>query len=249
MQQGGRAYGLLSRFNGALRRYQQELALRICQHLQLVAGYLDESLRALRSSYLGRIITFSARKLAIDKLSQRQQRLAAATAAVATQILFVLAIIVGGRSVLAPKPEVAEVMISGPWGSPDAKPRPAEIQPELPNIALPELKIADDMDAGAEPTPGIAFVSRPAEAIAAVHGFPIAPVSYRSGGPHSLVLLLSVSEGGAVSGASVQVSSGIAVLDEIAIDWVKKHWRYLPALRNGIPVGVTTTAVVTFLNN
>jgi TonB family protein len=184
----------------------------------------------------------------MDRLTRRQQRLVAAAGAISAQLFLVLMLVIGSKAAFVRAPDVAEVTISGPWGSPDAKPKPFEVQPELPNLAPPELQIADDVEAGADPTPGLPNVSRPAEAIAAAHLFPSAPAAFRSGGPHSVTLLLSVSDGGAVSAAAVQTSSGIAALDGMALDWVKKRWRYLPALRNGVPVSVTTTAIVTFIN-
>jgi TonB family protein len=188
------------------------------------------------------------RRLALDKLSRRQQRLVAAAGAIGAQAFLVLMLAIGSRAVFARPSDVTEVTISGPWGDPNVKTRPPEVQPELPTITPPEIQISDSVDLSGAETPGLPNVTRPAEAIAAAHMFPSAPAVYRSGGPHSVVVLLSVSEGGAVSAASVMISSGIAALDAMALEWVKKKWRYLPALRNGIPVSVTTTAVVTFLN-
>jgi TonB family protein len=201
-----------------------------------------------QSSRLASAAAFASRHLALDKLSRRQQRLVAAAGAIGAQLFLVLMLAIGSRTVFARPPDVTEVTISGPWGDPNVKSRPPEVQPELPVVTPPEIQISDAVDQSAVDTPGLPNVSRPAEAIAAAHMFPSTPAAYRNGGPHSVVVLLSISEGGAVSAAAVMTSSGIAVLDAMALDWVKKKWRYLPALRNGIPVSVTTTAVVTFLN-
>ena len=225
-------------------RLARTIAAKMSATVEVAAVWLQ----AIQSYLVGRAVAPVARACAIDKLSRRHQRVVAALGAVATQLLLLLVLVIGGRVVLAQPPEVAEVMVSGPWGSPEAKPKPPEVIPELPTVSPPEIEISDAVDPGADATPGLPNVSRPAEAIAAAHLFPPAPGPYRSGGPHSVVLLLSVSEGGAVNAAAVQVSSGITTLDGMALEWVKKHWRYLPALRNGIPVGVTTTAVLTFLN-
>ena len=62
----------------------------------------------------------------------------------------------------------------------------------------------------------------------------------------SVQLILSVTETGTVSGAQIRGSSGFRVLDDIAVAWVKDHWRYRPAMLDGKPVAVTTLAIVIF---
>ena len=57
---------------------------------------------------------------------------------------------------------------------------------------------------------------------------------------------LRVADDGTVSDAVVDSSSGSREIDTLAIAWVKAHWRYRPALRGGLPVVVTTTAIVPF---
>jgi TonB family protein len=224
------------------------LSAVVSLHWNAVSARARTFQEAAKSSRLASAFAFASRRLAIDKLSRRQLRLVAAVGAIGAQAFLVLMLAIGSRTVLAHPPDVTEVTISGPWGDPNVKTRPQEVQPEFPTITPPEIQISDTVDLSAADTPGLPNVTRPAEAVAAAHMFPSAPAAYRSGGPHSVVVLLSVSEGGAVSAAAVMTSSGVAALDAMALDWVKKRWRYLPALRNGIPVSVTTTAVVTFLN-
>lgn len=197
---------------------------------------------------LSRALAPVIRAVAIDRLSRRQQKIVAAGGAVCAQLFFVLLLVIGGRAIFVRPPAEVDVMIGGTWGSPEATTKPPEIMPEVPTIVPPEFEISDVAETSAEATPGMANVSRPAQAIAEAHMFPPAPPAYRTGGPHTVTLLISVTEVGSVASAAVQSSSGIAELDGMALAWVKKHWRYLPALRNGVAVGVTTTAIVTFTN-
>jgi protein TonB len=96
-----------------------------------------------------------------------------------------------------------------------------------------------------EPPPVITF--SPARALLATHTTPdYPPVSRRLGEQGTLRLKLSITAQGAVSDAMVVNSSGHPRLDEAAVDWVKAHWRYQPAMRGPSAVPSTTDAVVTF---
>jgi periplasmic protein TonB len=96
-----------------------------------------------------------------------------------------------------------------------------------------------------EPPPPITF--SPARALLATHTTPdYPPVSRRLGEQGTLRLKLSINAQGAVSEAMVVNSSGHPRLDEAAIDWVKAHWRYQPAMRGPTAVPATADAVVTF---
>lgn len=86
-----------------------------------------------------------------------------------------------------------------------------------------------------------------ARAIAATHTIPdYPPVAARLNQQGDVRLALTIDERGAVTDASVVGSSGHDALDAAAIIWVKAHWRYEPALRDGKPVPSTAEAVVTF---
>jgi protein TonB len=61
-----------------------------------------------------------------------------------------------------------------------------------------------------------------------------------------VTLLLSIDANGAVTNAQVKVSSGYAELDETAIGWVIAHWRYKPAIQNGVPVASASLAALKF---
>jgi protein TonB len=62
----------------------------------------------------------------------------------------------------------------------------------------------------------------------------------------SVRLLITINEKGLVSVAQVLHSSGFPRLDEAAVSWVKAHWRYQPAIKDGKPVPAKTNATVTF---
>lgn len=65
---------------------------------------------------------------------------------------------------------------------------------------------------------------------------PIYPVEAEMLNEHgTVVLLIHVSERGFATGADVEESSGVSVLDEAAVSAVRK-WRFRPALKEGRPV-------------
>jgi protein TonB len=68
----------------------------------------------------------------------------------------------------------------------------------------------------------------------------------RLGKEGTVTLSLTVSAAGDVTSATVVGSSGNDDLDQAAIQWVKEHWRYKPAIRNGKPAAGTVEAAVRF---
>lgn len=87
----------------------------------------------------------------------------------------------------------------------------------------------------------------PARAIAGTHSIPdYPPIAARLSEQGSVRLSLAIDERGTVVGAAIVTSSGYDALDAAAIAWVKSHWRYEPATRNGTAVSSTTEAIVTF---
>jgi protein TonB len=71
-------------------------------------------------------------------------------------------------------------------------------------------------------------------------------MAVRLGKEGTVTLSISVSASGTVTDATVVKSSGNDELDQAAIQWVKSHWRYKPAIRNGQPAGGTVQANVRF---
>jgi protein TonB len=95
------------------------------------------------------------------------------------------------------------------------------------------------------PTPPVVFT--PAGAIAASHTIPEYPfISRRLREQGTLRLKLTIDEKGTVTGASVVNSSGFQRLDEAAVNRVKSHWRYTPAMQGTKPVSSMADAIVEF---
>lgn len=95
------------------------------------------------------------------------------------------------------------------------------------------------------PPPPVVFT--PARAIAATHTIPeYPPLSRRLGEKGTLRLKLTLDEKGTVTMATVVNSSGFPRLDEAAVNWIKSHWRYAPAMQGSRPVASTTDAIVEF---
>jgi periplasmic protein TonB len=98
-----------------------------------------------------------------------------------------------------------------------------------------------------EVTPPPPVIFTPARAIAATHTIPeYPPLSRRLGERGTLRLKLTLNERGAVTDAVVVNSSGFQRLDDAAVQWIKTHWRYRPALQGSRPVASTTDAIVEF---
>lgn len=113
----------------------------------------------------------------------------------------------------------------------------------------PDFQIGSDQGPGAitnlPPGPADSFV--PASALVGTHSTPNYPALDRRLGHEGTVhLALSIDAQGAVTGASVEQSSGYDGLDAAAIAWVKAHWRYKPALHNGTPIAAAAKADITF---
>jgi TonB family protein len=174
-------------------------------------------------------------------------RRAVALGLVALLHMAILALLLFGlllHTIQSPE-RLLEVSLGGPLGAQIKIPpaTPAFIDPDTPQpITTPEdVAIETPNTLGGSPD-----VTRPAEAIADAHAFPT------SGAPDDLhrtamvKLLLSISENGDVYDAQIVESSGASSLDSLAIAWVKQRWRYRPALRNGMAIAVTTTAIVKF---
>lgn len=95
------------------------------------------------------------------------------------------------------------------------------------------------------PPPTVTFT--PARALVATHTTPdYPPISRRLGEQGTLRLRLSITVEGAVKDAMVEQSSGHQRLDDAAVQWVKAHWRYAPAMEGTRAVPSMLSAVVTF---
>jgi protein TonB len=144
--------------------------------------------------------------------------------------------------------EVTISLIGGPTSLESIPPRPASlVAPTLLDLPPPVLEVNDSiLIADAIAPSGSPNVTTPATAIAEQHTFPRMPLLSKEK-TATVRLLLSIATDGTVVDASVAESSRNAALDSLAIAWVKAHWRYRPALQNGEPIAVVTTAIMTFV--
>jgi protein TonB len=84
-------------------------------------------------------------------------------------------------------------------------------------------------------------------AIGETHTIPPYPmIAIRLGHEGTVRLAISLDEDGNVVAAQVERSSGYQELDAAAVMWVRSHWRYQPAMRDGQRVPATVPAMVTF---
>jgi len=87
----------------------------------------------------------------------------------------------------------------------------------------------------------------PPQPISSTHTRPDYPPQSRKLSEEGTVrLVISIDERGYVSEAQIISSSGFPRLDEAAATWVKAHWRYWPAVKDGKPVPAKATASVLF---
>ena len=228
---------LAKRIGIVLKLYRRSLLVR----------FGKERSRALATITAPLAPYWTAFQARLDRLTVKQQRIVAASSAVFLQLLAVLLLAIGLRvSTAVPSAEVT-LSMGGELGTSAPAPKPPLIVPETPVITPPVIDIADTITSDETPTPGSPDVTMPAMAIAEAHALPALPDAMRNERVATVRLLIEVSEGGSISDAHVQSSCGNAALDQLAIEWVKAHWRYKPALRNGVPYGVETTAIVAFL--
>ncbi len=98
-----------------------------------------------------------------------------------------------------------------------------------------------------QPATNTVPVNASASGIASTHTTPPYPPNARRLGEQGEVRLkITVTPQGTVGDAQVEQSSGHPDLDQTAMDWVKSHWRYKPAMQNGVAIASTTEAIVKF---
>ena len=134
-------------------------------------------------------------------------------------------------------PPIIEIPLA-PQGDRTITPPPA--QPVTPPAEPPRV-------ASLNPPVTPPIIVTPPRAIMATHTIPdYPPVSRRLGEQGMLRLRLAIGADGAVEDARVETSSGYRRLDDAAIQWVKAHWRYEPAMQGPKAIPSTATADVTF---
>jgi len=128
-----------------------------------------------------------------------------------------------------PPPIVQEVIIAPTPGPRDKITEPVS-PPAIPN----------------EP-PVLTIAEIPARAIESTQTGPTYPaISRRLREEGSVRLRLTIGTDGSVIDASVVSSCGFQRLDEAAMRWVRRNWRYEPAMRGDMPIEATAEATLTF---
>ncbi|MBS0278561.1 MAG: energy transducer TonB [Proteobacteria bacterium] len=75
---------------------------------------------------------------------------------------------------------------------------------------------------------------------------PYPPVALRLGEEGTVRLHIALDSTGRIESVRVAKTSGSERLDNAAVNWVAKHWRYAPATRDGKPVASSVLADVRF---
>src|SRR5579871_4233736 len=135
-----------------------------------------------------------------------------------------------------PPPELKATVIEQPQQQP-------EVQQPVPQNTI-QQKVAPV--APAAPVQQAVAPTR-ASGISSTHTTPpYPPDAKRNGQEGTVVLHILISAQGEVTSATVSKSSGVPELDQAAVDWVVKHWKYKPASENGTAVASASDAQVVF---
>ena len=186
----------------------------------------------------------------------------------ALHVLFVYALVSGLAVRMAmqlPRELVAQVVEPQQQKTEPPPPvAPNLAQPSLPTVQVPMIKIVQP--AVSHPittyvgppvtvhtppvvtTPPVpATPPSPPSAITSTHTQPPYPEAARRMNQEGTVRLsIAIDSNGHVSDARIAASSGTSALDDAAADWVKNHWRYKPATRDGHPIEATVQAAIVF---
>jgi TonB family protein len=131
------------------------------------------------------------------------------------------------------------IVLKNPSG-PLAKP---PVVPDSDRQGLNTITTTGGTETGGTTGPTI----EPLRGIAGTHTTPPYPLSsVRLGEEGTVRLQLSVAADGSVFSATVEHSSGSYALDQAAVEWVRKHWRYQPRTVDGLAQATTTEADIRF---
>jgi periplasmic protein TonB len=94
---------------------------------------------------------------------------------------------------------------------------------------------------------GTGDVFQTAMAVPGTHTIPDYPaLDRRLNHEGTVALNIAIDANGGITEATVLQSSGYDGLDAAAVAWVKSHWRYKPATKNGVAMPTTVRASVVF---
>jgi TonB family protein len=141
-------------------------------------------------------------------------------------------------------------IIAGPTSTKKPPSLPVFMDPMLPNVFPPRVVMNPDSQS---PAPDLTTVSTqliaPKLDSAHPNAQPLFPKEFVKSGSNKTIIVvvkIFVLRNGTISSCLVVGSSGIAVLDQAAIDFVKKYWHFLPASLKGESVDDWTTVEVPF---
>jgi protein TonB len=202
---------------------------------------------------------------AVQPAAARPRRFVSVGLVAALHVLVIYALLVGIRVVPNPLPPGPIDFIVIPQAPPTHHPLPPP--PDGPPLAHPRLPVptpvptAPKFDYYPEPAQGPTTDKGPEIgsgnpplgptagpiAIGETHTIPPYPmIAIRLGHEGTVRLAISLDQGGNVVSAQVERSSGYQELDAAAVTWVRSHWLYQPAMRDGQHVPATVPAMVTF---
>jgi protein TonB len=126
------------------------------------------------------------------------------------------------------------------------------IDPKVPVAHEPDVNVQHDAEqtiivARGDDHPVQIVPPTAASSLGGTHTIPpYLEMSIRMQEHGTVTLRLAIGADGGVSDAAIVTSSGSDRLDQAAVAWVKSHWRYKPATRDGAAVASTTLAAVRF---
>jgi protein TonB len=169
-------------------------------------------------------------------------------------VLFVWALIEGlATKIVTAIPQELKATVIAPSPketAPPAPPQPTMVVPKN-TITPPEIKLDNQPSQASIQQPmAPAAASTPstrANGISSTHTTPPYPSDAKEKGHQGTVVLhIMISAQGAVTSATVSKSSGFPELDQEALSWVTSHWKYKPAIENGVAVASASDAQVVF---
>lgn len=155
-------------------------------------------------------------------------------------------------------PELKAQVIEQSKPQPEVQlPKPTMIKPPEDTIAPPQVVVQQPVPqntitqkvAPAAPVAPQQQAVAPTKAsgITSTHTTPpYPPDAKRNNQQGTVTLHILISAQGEVTSASVSQSSGVPSLDQAAVEWVEKHWKYKPASQNGTAVASASDAKVVF---
>lgn len=110
-------------------------------------------------------------------------------------------------------------------------------------VATPKLSLEPTAPVQAVPV----IAPTPARGIAGTHTTPpYPPIAVRLGEEGVVRLHIALDSAGKINAVNVLKTSGSERLDNAAVSWVIRHWRYAPATHDGKPVASVVLADVRF---